>query len=53
MLAALEVNEKMRDGFASGAGIIGPFGHIISLPPKAGPTVKAQPAPGKKHVVTK
>jgi pilus assembly protein CpaC len=53
MLGALEVNEKMRDGFASGAGIIGPFGHIINLPPKAGPAARVQAAPGKKHVVTK
>ncbi|HEX2555306.1 MAG TPA: type II and III secretion system protein family protein [Microvirga sp.] len=53
MLGALEVNDKMRDGFASGAGIIGPFGHIINLPPKAAPAVRVQTAPGKKHVVTK
>ena len=53
LLGQLEVNEKLRDGFASGAGIIGPYGHIINLPPKAHPAVRVQPAPGKKHVVTK
>jgi pilus assembly protein CpaC len=53
LLGQLEVNDKMRDGFVTGAGIIGPFGHIINLPPKARPAVKVQPAPGKKHVVTK
>jgi pilus assembly protein CpaC len=53
MIGALEVNEKMQDGFASGAGIIGPFGHIINLPPKINPSVRVQPAQGKKHVITK
>jgi pilus assembly protein CpaC len=53
LLGQLEVTDKMRDGFAAGAGVIGPFGHIINLPPKARPAVKVQPAPGKKHVVTK
>jgi pilus assembly protein CpaC len=52
MIGALEVNDKMINGFASGAGIIGPYGHIINLPPKA-TAVAVRPAPGKRHVVTK
>jgi pilus assembly protein CpaC len=52
MIGALEVNDKMINGFASGNGIIGPYGHIINLPPKAA-AVAVRSAPGKRHVVTK
>lgn len=32
-LGMLEVNDKMLRSFEEGAGVVGPFGHIIELPP--------------------
>ncbi|MFC4172907.1 type II and III secretion system protein family protein [Microvirga sp. GCM10011540] len=34
LLGKLEVDEDMQERFANGAGIIGPYGHIVELPPE-------------------
>ena len=36
LLGVLEVDDSMLKGFANGEGVIGPYGHIIDLPPEAG-----------------
>jgi pilus assembly protein CpaC len=33
LLGALEVDNDMQKRFAEGAGVIGPYGHIVELPP--------------------
>ncbi len=34
LLGLLEVDKDMLEGFAKGSGVIGPYGHIIELPPE-------------------
>jgi pilus assembly protein CpaC len=33
LLGALEVDNDMQKRFAEGVGVIGPYGHIVELPP--------------------
>jgi pilus assembly protein CpaC len=40
LLGALEVDNEMQKRFAEGAGVIGPYGHIVELPPVRRKTVK-------------
>jgi pilus assembly protein CpaC len=53
LLGALEVDQKTIDQVQSNAGVIGPHGHIVDLPPVKAVKAAPKPAPVSKPQVTK